>query len=54
MGWGWGGIIPFLGLPHEDAATLMMGWGWGWDGDGVGMGWDNTVPWHLHMDLMLR
>ena len=40
MGWGWGGIIPFLGLPHEDAATLMLG-----DGDGVGMGWDNTVPW---------
>ena len=41
MGWGWGGIIPFLGtctwtwcyarrlscvLTHEDAATLMMGW----------------------------
>ena len=20
----------------------------------MGMGWDNTVPWHLHMDLMLR
>ena len=35
---------------------MLLRWWWGGDGDGdgVGMGWDHTVPWHLHTDLMLR